>query len=724
MSRRQNQSISGTIQNLTHEGFDLESSLKEITDNSIGAGATIIRFFLDPINLMLFVIDNGINSMNKNGLTKLATLNDRKEVSEAKQGKYGQGVKLAFAYLSQLKGLITIISKSNNYDASKEDAINQIIIDFPEGINTDNYNPTGETACTANKNLWEKFAETIDNPNTGTLIKIKLDKRICKELYKKVVTDSVKESIIANIGLINYKFLSCSTNSITFSTYSVLKDNEPEITLPNDYDIIDEDDNKLHNEDEIGKHMSAKEIHLCIEEINDDFWDTECSEDFVDYDILPFCPVGNLDSENIKKYKCAILQNSVKDINTIIFWKGEWHMITEQNVLNLSTKPTNLGSDINAAANNLKSSIKSEFCINLAHSENWIETHRDIISNIMDCEFEELPQPSKKDPLYGKLVSFIKGNYYSRNGTISLNARQKARAHSGGDRAKNVFEDNIITLVEYPAKADREFGVTVKKYSTIEEIVHSSIRNVIYFLKKRWATDHNNDLKRLEKERIEKLAEEKIAAEKIAAEERKIAEEKRLTEVKRLANIEAEIQVAIQSTKIDDAEVIRKSEAGKQRLTIINAQKDEEEESRRLSELEAAKRLAETQQLQDMGKQDNPSSLPIKNNEVKPNPQKTDRSKNTATYLSKKDMRGCIKQWFDSNEYTDELNEVINYLSSSYQLYSKSILKSILEKLPLKTKIQYLLMELEVRYHDKEDSVSVLEGAYVISEYNKYFNTK
>jgi hypothetical protein len=162
------------------------------------------------------------------------------------------------------------------------------------------------------------------------------------------------------------------------------------------------------------------------------------------------------------------------------------------------------------AAKILKSVVKSEFYINLAHSDNWIETHKDIISYIMDCDVTKLPQPSNKDPLYGKLLSFIKGNYYSRNGTIALNSRQKSRAHSGGDRAKNVFEDNIITLVEYPAKADREFGVTVKKYSTIEEIVHSSIRNVIYFLKKRWATDHNNDLKRLEKERIaKKIAEAK-----------------------------------------------------------------------------------------------------------------------------------------------------------------------------------------------------------------------
>ena len=481
MSKRQNQSISGTIRNLTHEGFDLESSFKEITDNSIGAGATQIRFFLDPKNITLYVIDNGIG-MNKSGLTKLATLNDRKEVSEAKQGKYGQGVKLAFAYLSELKGAITIISKSENYDASKEDAINQLIIDFPGGIDTDIYNPTGETACNANKVLWEKYADTIGNPNTGTLIKIEMDKRICKELYKKIDTVFVQESIIANMGLINYQFLSDSNNSIIVSTYEVVKNNEPEITLQSEYDnITEEDDAKESGEDETSEdetsceNISNKQVQLNIEEKNENFWDAECSEDFDDYDVLSFYPIGNLDSDKVQKYKCAILQNSVKDINTIIFWKGAWHIITEQNVANLGTKPTKLGSDINNVAKILKSVIKSEFCIKLAHSDNWIETHKDIISYIMDCDVTKLPQPSNTDPLYGKLLSFIKGNYYSRNGTIALNSRQKSRAHSGGTRSKNLFEDNIIILVEYSAKADREFGVTVKKYSTIEEIVHSSI---------------------------------------------------------------------------------------------------------------------------------------------------------------------------------------------------------------------------------------------------------
>jgi hypothetical protein len=716
MSKRQNQSISGTIQNLTDEGFDLESSFKEITDNSIGAGATQIRFFLDPINLTLYVIDNGIG-MNKSGLTKLATLNDRKEVSEAKQGKYGQGVKLAFAYLSQLKGAITIISKSENYDASKEDAINQIIIDFPGGIESDNYNPTGETACTPNKNLWERFADTIGNPNTGTLIKIQMDKRICKELYKKIVTDSVQESIIANMGLINYQFLSDSNNSIIVSTYEVVKNNEPEITLQSEYDnITEEDDAKESGEDETsGENISNKQVQLNIEENNENFWDAECSEDFDDYDVLSFYPIGNLDSDKVQKYKCAILQNSVKDINTIIFWKGAWHIITEQNVVNLSTKPTNLGSDINEAAKILKSVVKSEFYINLAHSDNWIETHKDIISYIMDCDVTELPQPSNKDPLYGKLLSFIKGNYYSRNGTIALNSRQKARAHSGGDRAKNVFEDNIITLVEYPAKADREFGVTVKKYSTIEEIVHSSIRNVIYFLKKRWATDYNNELKRLEKEKLAKIVAEKQAA-----------EAKKLAEVKKLAEEEAKRQADIQAKILGESAEKRKAEAEEQRLAVIKAQKEAEEESKRLSEIEANRKSEIDDMTSDTSEQsqyednsDDEEEIIEQKKDTKLKPQKTPRSSNIATYLNKKDLLKALENWQKSNLYQEELDETINYMCSEYKLYTESVIEDVLRILNLKQKINHLRMEIINRYKNDSDRVSC--GTDFIKAYQTYF---
>jgi hypothetical protein len=716
MSKRQNQSISGTIQNLTDEGFDLESSFKEITDNSIGAGATQIRFFLDPINLTLYVIDNGIG-MNKSGLTKLATLNDRKEVSEAKQGKYGQGVKLAFAYLSQLKGAITIISKSENYDASKEDAINQIIIDFPGGIESDNYNPTGETACTPNKNLWERFADTIGNPNTGTLIKIQMDKRICKELYKKIVTDSVQESIIANMGLINYQFLSDSNNSIIVSTYEVVKNNEPEITLQSEYDnITEEDDAKESGEDETsGENISNKQVQLNIEENNENFWDAECSEDFDDYDVLSFYPIGNLDSDKVQKYKCAILQNSVKDINTIIFWKGAWHIITEQNVVNLSTKPTNLGSDINEAAKILKSVVKSEFYINLAHSDNWIETHKDIISYIMDCDVTELPQPSNKDPLYGKLLSFIKGNYYSRNGTIALNSRQKARAHSGGDRAKNVFEDNIITLVEYPAKADREFGVTVKKYSTIEEIVHSSIRNVIYFLKKRWATDYNNELKRLEKEKLAKIVAEKQAA-----------EAKKLAEVKKLAEEEAKRQADIQAKILAESAEKRKAEAEEQRLAVIKAQKEAEEESKRLSEIEANRKSEIDDMTSDTSEQsqyednsDDEEEIIEQKKDTKLKPQKTPRSSNIATYLNKKDLLKALENWQKSNLYQEELDETINYMCSEYKLYTESVIEDVLRILNLKQKINHLRMEIINRYKNDSDRVSC--GTDFIKAYQTYF---
>jgi DNA mismatch repair ATPase MutL len=78
MSSKQNINVKGTVLNLLDEGFDLISSLKEITDNSFGAGAKRIRFFIDMKNLTLYVLDDG-KGMNKQELTKLATLNMDRE---------------------------------------------------------------------------------------------------------------------------------------------------------------------------------------------------------------------------------------------------------------------------------------------------------------------------------------------------------------------------------------------------------------------------------------------------------------------------------------------------------------------------------------------------------------------------------------------------------------------------------------------------------------------
>lgn len=701
MSKHQNQSISGTIQNFTDVGLDLESSLKEIIDNSIGANATNIRFFLDPQKLILYIIDNG-NGMNKRELTKFATLNDRKDVSETKQGKYGQGVKLAFAFLTQLNGLIIVISKSNNYDASKEDSINQLIINFPEGIETNVYNPIGESACTANKNIWEKFSKTINQPNTGTLIKIEMDKRYCKELYNKIITDTLEKSIIANVGLINYQFLSLPNNNITFSTYEVIQNNEPEITIQSDYDNIEDDDTKNNNDEtKINDSINDKNIEFIILENNDKIWDAECSEDFIDYGVLPFCPIGPigvLESNKIQRYECVILQNSVKDINTIVFWNNFWYLIEEENVKNLSKKPRKLSPDVNEAAKllGLGNIIKSSFYINLAHSDDWIQTHKNIISYIIDCDENELPKPStksNKNTVYRKLLSFVKGNYYSRNGTISLNSKLNARQSYGGDRDKNEFEDNIISLVEFPAKADKEFGVTVKKYSTTETIVHSSIRNAIYFLKKRWATDYNNELKRLEKEKLAKQIAEKKAEEAKQKEEQE-AKRKEQEEIKRKEQ-EQEAKKKIQEeTKRKEQEETKRKEQEETK------KKKDQEETRRKEQEETRRKEQKKTNKDDIGNQ-------------------MYRSSNVATYINKKDMCIALNKWESSNLHKEELEELVNFMCSEYKLYTESILEDVLKILNVKQKINHLRIEIEKKY--KNDNDRVMCGSEFIKAYKEHF---
>jgi len=425
------------------------------------------------------------------------------------------------------------------------------------------------------------------------------------------------------------------------------------------------------------------------------------------------------------------MTNSVKDINAVVKIIDSWYLVTAESVANLTIKPQNLGQDINEVARVMKSKLKANYYVKLAHSDNWIEEHTDVLCKIIDCEPSELPQ-QKKDSSYGKILSFLKGNYYSRNGTISLNARPKARHTTGGDRSRNIFEDNIIALIEYPSKADKEFGVTVKKYSTIEDIVHASIRNIIYFLKKRWATDYNNDLKKKEKERLAKIVEANRLAELEAKRLAELAE----AEKKRLAQL-AEAEKKRLADELAEAKRIADELAKAKRLADeLEAKRlaDELEAKRLADELEAkriADELAEAEKKRPPYDKVEPPPEPQPEQpeqpEQKPKPKpdpkalETARSSNVATYLNKKDMLNALDNWGRSTSYQEELEEVVNYMCGEYKLYTESILSDALKVLKLKQKINHLRIEITKKYKNESERVSC--GAYFIGEYQKYFKS-
>jgi hypothetical protein len=407
MSKQSNNiSISGTVSNLLDEGFDKISSLKEITDNSIGVGTKRIKFFINLKTLTVYVMDDG-TGMNKQKLTKLATLNDRKEVSRAKQGKYGQGLKLAFAFLTQNKHLVTIISKTTDH-GPKEDDLNQIEINFAESIKTGEYDPRAERVSHPNENLWKKLSGyfNTDNLANGTLIEIKMEKRLFKDFYRTIISTEISASgnILYEMVIINQNVLKDQNVSIDFHIQNLVTDNEPEMVFHQSVSVeytSDDDKSVVSSEDQqVVEVDSASSANV----FDDNVWDVECSEN---YEKHYQCPSINLldNAEEDQKHTCYVLENTRGDKKFLLKRNGGFNEITVENLNNLSKKPKILIGNIEELSVKLNYKIKDTFVISLAYNEDWIAALQSELTEIIGNIFGTLGD------LVGGVVKFMRDKF-------------------------------------------------------------------------------------------------------------------------------------------------------------------------------------------------------------------------------------------------------------------------------------------------------------------------
>ena len=680
MSKQTNNiNIAGTVFNLLDEGFDTNSSLKEITDNSIGAGAKRIKFFINLKTLTVYVMDDGAG-MNKQQLTKLATLNDRKETSSAKQGKYGQGVKLAFAFLTQIKHSVTIISKTNN-PGPEEDPINQIVIDFARSIETGNYEPKSERSSSLNEASFQKFTQLFGGLDTGTLIKIKMDKRLFKEFHRKIISTEISASgsILYEMGIINQEVIKYQNVSIEFHLQQILHDNEPEIVVHQAVSVeyTSEDDKSITSSEE--QEVSEGECVSSTKVVDENTWDVDCSEEYERYHKTP--SINLLDkSEEDQKHICYVLENIRGDKKFLLKRDGGFNEITAENLLNLAKKPKMLIGTIEEISARLNYKLKDAFVISLAYNEDWITALQseliEIIGNI----------PSSRSSAYAQLLCHIKGHYYFRDNICSLNSRLKASHTQGGDRAQRKFLENIIAFIRYPSSLDREFGVTVKKFSSIEEIVDPGILTIIYYLKKRWSADYN-------KARKDALLQQKQAEEQAELQRQQQAALQRQQLAEQLALQQQ--QQALQANPPAPIILVVEEED-----TETDTSSSEESESD-ISSLSSEEPVMESVAIEIEEPRQIPRSACI-----------------TMAPIERDQLLLIMLQWLGKEVNMEQLEVVVNEMCKEYELYKPSVRDMVLEILTVQQKIQQLCVEIKVRYPSGKDAV--LYGAEFYRKYKKY----
>ena len=680
MSKQTNNiNTAGTVLNLLDEGFDMNSSLKEITDDSIGSGAKRIKFFINLKTLTLYVMDDGAG-MNKEKLTKLATLNDRKETSRAKQGKYGQGVKLAFAFLTQLKHSVTIISKTNN-PGPEEDPINQIVIDFARSIETGNYEPKSERSSSLNEASFQKFTQLFGELVTGTLIKIKMDKRLFKELHRKIISTQISSSgnILYEMGIINQELIKYQNISIEFHLQQLLHDNEPEIVVHQAVSVeyTSEDDKSVTSSEE--QEVAEGECVSSVNVIDDNTWDVDCTEDYEGHYKTP--SINLLDNaEEDQKHICFVLENIRGDKKFMLKKDGGFIEITAENLNNLSRKPKIFLGTIEEISTRLNYKLKDAFVISLAYNEDWITALQPELSKIIGNI------PSSRNSAYAQLLSHIKGHYYFRDNICSLNSRLKASHTQGGDRAQRKFLENIIAFIRYPSSLDREFGVTVKKFSSIEEIVDPGILTIISYLKKRWAADYN-------KARKDDLLQQKQAEEQALQQQQQQETIQRQQLAEQLA-----LQKQHQALQANPPAPIILVEEEEDTETDTHSSEESETD---ISSLSSEEPVTESVAIEIEEPRQVPRSACI-----------------TMAPIERDQLLLIMLQWLGKEVNIDQLEVVVNNMCKAYELYKESVRDMVLQILTVEQKINQLFAEIKSRYPSGKDVVYY--GVEFYKNYKKY----
>ncbi len=165
-------STSGSFKNLLCTGVSTSDSIGELLDNSIDAHATQINVKIEGGYIL--VSDNGVG-MDKVELKNAMRLAERKE-SSTKNGRFGMGLKHAYAQITQLEHTVKIISKKMGME---DDDSSELDIDFPTIIEEDRYSNTANFISARSKPMWIKHAASQSN---GTLHCICANQQIMQEI--------------------------------------------------------------------------------------------------------------------------------------------------------------------------------------------------------------------------------------------------------------------------------------------------------------------------------------------------------------------------------------------------------------------------------------------------------------------------------------------------------------------------------------------------------------
>jgi hypothetical protein len=197
----------GTIENSAFMGFTHADLYREILDNQLDAGASVIQNYLisqveSSKSLMIF--GDNAQGMTIEQLETCAIINKRKDASDDKNGLYGYGGFAGYYGFTKGDGKATILSKKEG------ESVNQLVLDFPKFKKNNKIVYTPHEATGTMSEMWSTYA--VDKSH-GTLIILECHHEVIFDMIEKLpfeklgqtYADYLKEGIKITIFTNNEK---------------------------------------------------------------------------------------------------------------------------------------------------------------------------------------------------------------------------------------------------------------------------------------------------------------------------------------------------------------------------------------------------------------------------------------------------------------------------------------------------------------------------------------
>ena len=194
--------VGGLIKNMLDSGFSLQDCIGELVDDSIGAGATVIRLTFDSATRECVVSDNG-SGMTVAALGDSAVLNNRSEKpSNVKRGRFGIGRHTGCATLTGIQNATVTLSKCKN-DPEDFKSVSQLITNWPEIIAANAHNPAPGEITWSGMPQWMKYA--VNSKRCGTVTINTCTETVFAQLLEMIRTKDIAKSLVALLGRSNFE---------------------------------------------------------------------------------------------------------------------------------------------------------------------------------------------------------------------------------------------------------------------------------------------------------------------------------------------------------------------------------------------------------------------------------------------------------------------------------------------------------------------------------------